>query len=308
VRGNAGHSCQSPLDPDREAEILALARRQHGHVTRKQLLGLGLGRGAITARLESGRYVAVHHGVYCIGPRRDDPVSQAAAAVLACGPGAALSHASAASLWGFLTRWSFPLEVTVAGERERPGITTHRCRSLNRSDISLQRGVRVTAAARTVLDLAPGLPSKQLTRLVNDQRRSGLLRLEALNDVITRNPLHPGTRLLRPFVQNPRNPTDSPFEDDFLAFVKNYGLPVPQTNIWLHGRKVDVFYPEANLIVELDGKDFHDDEDAFRDDRERDTENLKHGLTTMRITTDRLELSAAYEAERLMEIYRRRGG
>jgi hypothetical protein len=79
---------------------LVLAKRQHGHVTRKQLLGLGVGRGAITSSLESGRYVAVHKGVYCVGPRRDDPVSRAAAAVLACGPGALLSHESAASLWG----------------------------------------------------------------------------------------------------------------------------------------------------------------------------------------------------------------
>jgi hypothetical protein len=120
--------------------------------------------------------------------------------------------------------------------------------------------------------------------------------------------LHPGTKLLRPFLQDPRNPTDSTFEDDFLAFVKQYGLPMPQTNVWLHGRKVDVFYPEAKLIVELDGRDFHNDHDAFRDDRERDTENLKHGLTTMRITTDRLELTSGYEADRLMEIYRRRVG
>jgi hypothetical protein len=105
--------------------------------------------------------------------------------------------------------------------------------------------------------------------------------------------------------RTPGNPTDSPFEDDFLAFVNRFGLPMPQTNVWLHGRKVDVFYPEANLIVELDGRNFHDDQDAFRDDRERDTENLKHGLTTMRMTRDRLELTPGYEAERLMEIYSR---
>ncbi|HTU96495.1 MAG TPA: type IV toxin-antitoxin system AbiEi family antitoxin domain-containing protein [Solirubrobacteraceae bacterium] len=302
---NTGHSCKSSHDPERERQILALAGRQHGHVTRTQLLALGLHRGAITARLESERYIAVHHGVYCIGPRRHDPISRAAAAVLACGPDALLSHASAASLWGFLARWSFPLHVTVRGDRKRPGITVHRCPSLDRSDSSLQQGVRVTAVARTVLDIAPTLSHKQLTRVVNDARRDGHLRLAALSDVLSRNPRHPGTKLLRPFLEDPRNPTDSPFEDDFLAFVKRYGLPVPQTNVWLHGRKVDVFYPEANLIVELDGRGFHSDPDAFRDDRERDAENLKHGLTTLRMTTDRLELTPGYEAERLMAIYRR---
>jgi hypothetical protein len=298
---NAGNSCKSDLDP----AILGLAGRQHGHVTRWQLLGLGVSRGLITGRLESGAWVAVHQGVYGIGPRRNDPVSRAAAAVLACGPGAVLSHASAASLWGFLPRWNGAMEVTTRAKRTRPGITTHRCQSFQPRDVTHQHGVPTTTRARTLLDIAPSLPAKQLTRVVNDARRAHHVGLDALRDVLDRNPLHPGTKLLRPFVQDPRNPTDSPFEDDFLAFVNRFGLPMPQTNVWLHGRKVDVFYPEANLIVELDGRNFHDDQDAFRDDRERDTENLKHGLTTMRMTRDRLELTPGYEAERLMEIYSR---
>ncbi len=74
------------------------------------------------------------------------------------------------------------------------------------------------------------------------------------------------------------------------------------------GRKVDVFYPEAKLIVELDGWPFHNDHDAFKDDRERDTENLRRGLTTMRMTRDRLTLTPGYEADRLLEIYRDRVG
>jgi hypothetical protein len=87
-------------------------------------LGLGVSRGLITGRVECGAWVAVHQGVYCIGPRRNDPVSRAAAAVLACGQGALLSHQSAASLWGFAPRWSFPLHVTAERHRERPGILT----------------------------------------------------------------------------------------------------------------------------------------------------------------------------------------
>jgi hypothetical protein len=73
----------------------ALAKGQHGHIARRQLLAPGLTRGATEARLEFGEYIAIHVGVYGIAPRRDDPVSRAAAAVLACGEGAALSHASA---------------------------------------------------------------------------------------------------------------------------------------------------------------------------------------------------------------------
>jgi hypothetical protein len=292
-----------------EATVQELAGRQSGNFSRRQLLSVGLGSNAIKARLRNGSWALRYHGVYCQAPARQDPQALIAAAVLAGGPDAVASHASAAYLWGFLPHYEHPPEISLpTGDRRPRHILTHRCPSLPPRDVTRQRGVPTTTPARTALDLAPRLTKKQLTRLVNDQLRDGRLRLAALDDVVARNPFHPGTKLLRPFVEHPRNPTDSPFEDDFLTFVKKYGLPMPQTNIWLHGRKVDVFYPEAHLIVELDGRDFHSDQDAFRDDRERDTENLKQGLTTMRMTKDRLELNPGYEAERLMEIYSRRVG
>ncbi|HEX3689179.1 MAG TPA: type IV toxin-antitoxin system AbiEi family antitoxin domain-containing protein [Solirubrobacteraceae bacterium] len=287
----------------------AVAGRQSGNISRAQLLGIGLSEGAIDRRLQRGAIVKRYPGVYAIAPARQDPQALIAAAVLAGGPTAVASHASAAFLWGFLARHEPPAEITLStGDRRPRHILTHRCPSLQPRDITRQRGVPTTSRARTVLDMAPRLSHKQRTRLVNDQRRDGYLHLEALADILARNPLHPGTKLLRPFVEDPRSPTDSSFEDDFLAFVKTYNLPIPHTNIWLHGRKVDVFYPEANLIVELDGWQSHNDQNAFADDRERDTENLKHGLTTMRMTKDRLELTPGYEAARLMEIYRGRVG
>ena len=287
--------------------MLDLARRQHGHVARFQLLELGVRHGLIRGRLASGAWVAVHAGIYCIGPRRNDPFSRAAAAVLACGRGAVLSHASAASLWGFLPRWSFPLEVTAERRRERPGITAHRCQSLQRRDTTHHYGIPTTSPARTVLDIAPRLPKKQLTRLVNDQLRAKRLRPAALQDILARNPLHPGTKLLAPFLETAASPTDSPFEDDFRAFCATYGLPEPEINFPFKGRRLDAFFPEYNLIVELDGWDFHKDQEAFRDDRERDTENLRHGLVTVRITRDRLLETAGHEAARLVEIMDGRG-
>jgi very-short-patch-repair endonuclease len=302
VTDSEGNSANIRHDP----EIVELARRQHGHVARRQLLDIGVSQGLIAGRLKSGAWVAVHSGVYCIGPRRADPVSRAAAAVLACGEGAALSHASAASLWGFLPRWTFPLEVIAQGQRERPGITAHRCPSLTRSDVRWHWGLRVTSPARTVLDLAPRLTRKQLTRLVNDARLDGHLKLASLEDVLARNPRHHGTKLLRPFVDHPTNPTRSPFEDDFRVFAEKYGLPEYETNVIVNGREVDVLFRRQGVIVELDGREFHMDEEAFEDDRERDTEYLRLGLLTVRITTKRMNGTPAAEAARLLEILEHR--
>ena len=277
----------SPETPSRR--LSGSLRRQFGNVTPPTGGGLGLGaskRGSATGRLSRATRGLFH------APARQDPPALIAAAVLAGGPAAVASHASAAWLWGFVPHYEPPPQISLpTGDRRPRHIHTHRCPSLAPRDLTRQHGVPTTTPARTVLDLAPRLTKKPLTRLVNDQRRDGRLRLAALDDLIARNPLHPGTKLLRPFIDNPRNPTASPFEDDFLTFVTKYGLPMPQTNVWLHGRNVDAYFPEAGLIIELDGRDFHNDQDAFRDDRERDTENLKHGLTTIRMTTDRLKLT-----------------
>jgi hypothetical protein len=263
---------------------------------------MGLTRGAIDGRIASGEYVRVHHGVYGIAPRRDDPVSRATAAVLACGDGAVLSHGSAATLWGFLRYWTFPFEVIATGERERPGITAHRCLSLKRRDVTRQHGVPTTSPERTALDVAPRLTNKQLTRAINDARLSGYLHLAALQDVVARNPLHSGAKLLRRFAEDPGNPTRSGFEDAFRAFCTQYGLPTPAINTWINGYEVDAYFPDHRLIVQLDGRRYHDDPQSFEEDRERDAEQLKYGVRTLRITDERFIASPDQEAARLQEI------
>ncbi len=120
-------------------------------------------------------------------------------------------------------------------------------------------------------------------------------------------PRAPGTKLLNPFVESPHNPTRSTLEDEFLPFLARYGLPVPQINVRVNGREVDAFFPEHNLIVELDGWETHRTKTAFEDDRERDADNLQHGLSTIRITRDRVRRTPDREAARLREILQRSG-
>jgi hypothetical protein len=286
--------------------IRELARRQSGNFSRMQLLAAGLTAGGIDRRLHSGSLVTRYHGVYCLAPPRQDAQALIAAAVLAGGATAVASHASAAYLWGFVKRYEPPPEISLpAGDRRPRHILTHRCQSLQPRDITRQLGVPTTTPARTALDLAPRLTHKELTRLVNDQRRDGHLRPATLCDVLERNPRHQGTTLLRPFVENPTNPTNSPFEDDFLAFVEKYGLPKPVINFPFNGRKLDAFFPEHGLIVETDGWGFHHDREAFEDDRERDADHLDHGLPTVRLTKRRFDQSPDDEAARLHRILRR---
>jgi very-short-patch-repair endonuclease len=278
-------------------------RRQLGNVSRRQLLGLGMGNGAIQYRLRAKALAARYDGIYCQTPARQDPPARIAAAVLAGGPHALASHSSAAHLWGFIIHWAPPPEITLTqGDRRPRHILTHHCQSLSSSDKSWQRGVKVTSRARTVLDLAPALPIKQLTRIVQDARHDHHLTLTALRDVITRNPYHPGAKLLTPFVEDPSNPTDSEFEDAFRALIKRHGLPEPLINIDRQAGRADVYFPDHGLIVELDGWEFHKDRYAFETDRERDAENLRVGDATVRLTRGRFDRDADREITRLREI------
>lgn len=167
---NSGLAPESPQPLD--FAIARVAARQHGNIRRAQLITVGCNDEAIAHRVRTGRLHRVHRGVYAVGRPPITPLERAAAAVLACGPGAALSHASALALWG-LRGWPRRHHVTVTKGDPRPeGITVHRSRTLRRRDLTTQRGIRVTTAARALLDSAPALTDNALSRGVNDARRA----------------------------------------------------------------------------------------------------------------------------------------
>jgi Protein of unknown function (DUF559) len=281
--------------------IARLAGRQRGYVTRAQLLELGLGKDAITYRISTAGLILIHTGVYALGHAPVSGPDRAFAAVLACGPGAVLSHGSAASLWELDSRWWTPFEVIVQTDRRRPGIRTHRA-TLARKDVRRHNGIRVTGPARTILDIAPRLTDKALTRAVNELRLAKRLRLEDLAELLARVPNKPGAKRLRPMVELPRGPTRSQLEDAFVELCIRFGLPAAELNTTVAGYEVDALFRAQRVIVELDGYDFHATRHAFERDRERDATTLAAGFQTIRITWARLTGDAATEANRLHAI------
>ena len=265
-------------------------------------MGLGMPPTVITRWVRLGRLFRLHPGVYAVGRPPTTPLERAAAAVLACGDRSALGFGSALTLWGVWKHWDQPLEVVVAGDRRPTAIRTHRMTGLLRRDITVEQGIRVTSPALALLHGAPRMRPRSLTRAVNDLRRARLLTLEDLADVAARFRLQPGAPLLRPHAGGTQNPTRSEFEDDFLEFCKRYGLPVPRLDIDLHGYEVDAYFEEARLVVECDGWKFHNDRQAFEDDRERDATMLLHGIATVRLTKRRLQSAPEREAARLHSI------
>lgn len=190
-------------DISHDLAVARIAFRQHGNITRSQLLAAGLDDHAIARRVRAGTLHRVYPGVYAAGRRPRVPLERAAAAVLACAPTGCLSHASAMTLWGFWKRWDTPFEVTVTRDRPPKGITVHRSTTLARRDVRTQLGIRVTSPARALLDVAATLSDRGLNRAVKDALVSPWLTEDHLSELVARHPYHPGAMLLAAFVATP---------------------------------------------------------------------------------------------------------
>jgi hypothetical protein len=276
-----------------------LAGRQYGHVTRRQLLELGVPSQTMARWTKNGRLIRVHAGVYAVGHAQHSPQALAMAAVLACGDRAVLSHDSAAALWGIRT-WPRTPEVTCALEKRRPAIRTHRTQTLITKDVRRHRNIRVTSPSRTVLDIEGRLTDAQLARAVNELRLADHMGATELERLLT------ASRRVKALVDPDQSPTRSPLEDFFLAFCTKYGLPVPRLNVSLFGHEVDALFEEERLIVEIDGWRFHKDHQSFEADRERDATAIEYGFGTFRVTQTRLTRNPEREAKRLKRALARR--
>jgi len=241
----------------------------------------------------------VHAGVYAVGHAPRHAHARAMAAVLACGEGAALSHAAAAAVWG-VADWPATLEISAPREHRRPGLITHRSRTLTGRELRTHSGIRVTSPVRTVIDLQPRLTDARLIRTVNDLRVAGHIRASAFDELCARS-----RRIDRLLGADPTHrPTRSELEDRFRAFVTRHRLPMPEINARQpeNGREIDALYRDARLIVELDSWRYHGNRAAFERDRAKDARALAGGYRTLRITDRRLTRGGAEEAATIRAI------
>jgi hypothetical protein len=306
---NCGHaevSSRASLERAVDAAIAAVAAKQHGNITRRQLLDLGVDDGGIAWRMQIGRLYRVFRAVYSVGRRPVTALEWASAAVLACGPGTALSHSSAMVLWGYWRHWDKPFEVTVVGDRRTKGIRVHRSITLRRQDVTTQLGIRVTSPARTLLDMSPRLNDKALKRAVNNALNSLWLTENQLAETLGHHPTLNGTKRIAKLIGLEGTPTRSGWEDDFPRFCADHGLPAPVMGQPFHGYILDALFVAEGVIVELDSWRFHKGKPAFETDRERDADTLARGLVTVRVTEKRLGERPEHEAARLHAILRRR--
>jgi Transcriptional regulator, AbiEi antitoxin len=270
-----------------------VARRQHGVVDHANLIASGLSPAAIGRWSAQGQLHRVHRGVYAVGHAVLTVEGRWLAAVKACGPGAVLSHISAAALWA-IRRTSSPIVHVTTPDRASPrGIRVHRVRRLHPDDVALIDGVPVTSVARTLLDLADVLPLRQLIRAIEQAERLQLFDLNAINALIARSKGR-RTKTLQDAVaavtaEPPR--TNSDWERDLLDLCDDHDIPRPELNVLVNGYEVDALWRMKKMIVELDSYAFHRSRRAFEQDREKYADLQLAGYLVLPMT--RLDAAAA---------------
>jgi hypothetical protein len=282
-----------------------VAARQGGHVTRQQLLELGMTSRTAERWIAAGQLIRVHRGVYAVGHLPTNPIDRAHGALLAAGPGSALSHSSALVLWGAWKRWPHRLDVTITGDRRSSGLEIHRVRALLPRDVTIKDGVRVTSPARTALDHAAATDLRRLKGTVDHLRLRHGMTLKQLHDVAVRNPYHHGTTLLLTLTGGASaQPSRSGFERQWPAFAARHELPAYETNTKVAGFEVDVLVAGA-VIVELDTVKTH--LLNFESDRARDASILAAtGIPTIRATWDRFRKEPGLLADEIRRAVSRR--
>ena len=246
-----------------------------------ELRACGLTDNAVATRVRRGWLHRTHPGVYAVGHAGLTLRGRFLAAVKACGGGAALSYFAAAALWE-LVPWddSRLPDVTIPGTslRRIRGINVHRTR-LPVSPIRFD-GIPVTSPARTLIDLSSVLPFKSLRRAVREAQARKRVHLHEL--------AHARSAALKRILATGVTPTRSELEDAVLDLILRGGLTKPQINVTLHLDGIpttpDFRWPDQHLVIEADGRAWHDHRLAREDDAERQARLEAHGERVVRVT------------------------
>jgi very-short-patch-repair endonuclease len=267
----------------------------------RQLRELGLGAQAIQHRISTGRLHRVRRGVYAVGRSELTKQGRWMAAVLSAGPGAVLSHGSAAALWGFGRERSGRIEVSVpsgAGRRLRT-IDIHRRPGLRTSDVTSHEEIPVTGVVRTMVDIASRMEPSALERAIGEADRLERVDPETLRAALSVYANQNGVgKLRRVLARRSFRLTDSELERRFLRLVEAARLPVPETGVLLNGFKVDFHWPELGLVVETDGLRYHRTPAQQSRDKLRDQAHTAAGLVALRFSHEQVR----FEPEHVREV------
>jgi very-short-patch-repair endonuclease len=269
-------------------QVRKLAAGQADVVAAWQLREAGFTRRMIDDRVQRLGWRVVHPGVYALTSAPPTRHQLWIAATLTSSD-SVLSHASAGACWGFRPFESSFETVTrpgSGGPRRLGAVLVCRSTTLD-GDTTWHDGIRITTAARTVIDLAPHLDARETGRMLREALRLKVTTRQAVRATLSRHPGRRGTGILNELATRyssvPYGRTRSDAEGRALELLQDAGIERPRVNMRIAGEETDLAWPKRKLVIELDGPEYHQfpEEDA-RKQRQWETA----GYTVRRLITD----------------------
>jgi very-short-patch-repair endonuclease len=269
------------LKPDRA--LTNFAATQHGVFTNEDAQRAGLSKRQVDRRVGHS-WSLVYDGVYRVSGAPLTWRSDLCAAVVAAGEGAAISHRSAAAMYGLPGGRDDVLELTCIRWKRtvQPGLVVHESRRLASRDIHVVDGIPLTTPERTLLDLASVYPrANYLEYAIQAARRRRLVTYESTKAMFDRHARRglKGVAALREALERwdpASRPTESDMETMLLHVLRRSRLPEPVVQhevIDAAGgfvARADAAYPAFRIAIEYDSKQEHSDEfQVARDARRR---------------------------------------
>ena len=278
-----------------DAAIAALAVRQQTVFSWAQARELGATRRMAQRRLGSGIWLGHAPGVYGLPGMPSSFLRDLWIAHLAVGPGSVGSHEAAAALHR-LTGFPRGVVTLTAGRGSHPrvaGAVVHQLNDHASWHLTTIDGLPVTTVARTLVDLASLGRRRRLEIALDDAIAARLVTLPDVGRCLTSIARRgkPGVRLLSTLLDQ-RGPGYIPpasrLERALFDLLEQGGEPPPRRQFPFPGRmpgegRVDAAYPDARLVIEVDGRRWHNRTADFARDRDRDNEAARAGWRTLRL-------------------------
>jgi hypothetical protein len=307
-------SAEARRSDSAEVRLAELVGRQRGVFTRAQALELGVSKGMLSRRIETGLWLRVLPGVYRIASTQASWHQKLLAGCFWAN--AVVSHFSAARLYGLegVPRGRPGDLIELTGLRgticHAPGFVVHRTRQLERNDRSMFNGIPVTSLARTLVDLSPSLDERRLSVALD----SGLATHTFIDAGFLARQVRrlraPGRSISPTLVRllEARAPDaihlDSALERRFSAALHWARLPRPKEHFEVIDgvrrlAEVDFAYPRARLAIQLHGAAIHRRPLVWERDHDQSSELAAAGWRVVNVTWAQLEASEADVAERV---------
>jgi very-short-patch-repair endonuclease len=279
----------------RDTRLALLAGRQAGAFSFAQARDLGFPSSTIADRLRRGTWTRRRPGVYAVTGTEPTRLHELWVASLAVGPAGALTHETAALCHGAERLPEHPVVLTNphGAHHHLPGLFVHQIDDLAEHHRTTWNGLAISRPARCVVELAATQPERVVGAVLDDLLRMGKVRLPQVHRVVA-DVLRPGkpgmASIARVLDQRGEGyvPPQSELERALFDALAAGGLPAPSRQVPLPGRGpirglADAGYLDVKILLEVDGRRWHQRVEASARDKARDLQVIRAGWLPIRL-------------------------